>query len=153
MKTVGHSAIFIPSLWRVLPITLSSPTDLPSLTNVTLKRFNTGWRKITVHTKSLSSSSPSFLDITPALQRYIRFPLSFTHNRAIPFTSFTILFIHHQSESLITAIIDNLNPSIKSHRIALPATVTNHSKYYILSILYNQLYPFLLTNTHKRRIP
>ena len=34
--TVAHSAILVPSLWRVLPIILSSQTDMPSLTTVTL---------------------------------------------------------------------------------------------------------------------
>ena len=53
---------------------------MPSLTTVTLTK---GWafsEKKTVHTKSSSSSSPSFLDITPALSDYLSFPLSFTHD-------------------------------------------------------------------------
>ena len=54
-------------------------------------------------------------------------------------------------------ILNNSNhrqsQSFHQKRIALPATVTNHSKYYILSIPYSQLHPFLLTNTHKRQIP
>ena len=55
---------------------------MPSLTTVTLKK---GWafsEKKTLHTKSPSSSSPSFLDITPALQQYLSSPLSFTHDSA-----------------------------------------------------------------------
>ena len=78
--TVRHSTIPISSLWRVSPITLSSPTDMPSLTTVTLTK---GWAfnyKKNTHTKSISPSSPSFLDITPALQQYLSFPLSSTHD-------------------------------------------------------------------------
>ena len=51
---------------------------MPSLTNVTLDKKFAFRYKITVHTKSPSSSSPSFLDITPALQQYLSFPLSYT---------------------------------------------------------------------------
>ena len=53
---------------------------MPSLTTVTLfKRYAFKCKK-TIHTKSVSSSFPSFLDITPALQQYLSFPLSFTHD-------------------------------------------------------------------------
>ena len=55
---------------------------MPSLTTVTLNKENAFDYKKTVHTKSLSSSSPSFLDITPALQQYLKYPLSFTHDFA-----------------------------------------------------------------------
>ena len=58
----------------------SSSTDIPSLTTVTLEYYYVFANKKTVHTNSSSSSSPSFLDITPALQHYLSFPLSFTHN-------------------------------------------------------------------------
>ena len=34
--TVGHSSILVPSLWKVFLITLSSQTDMPSLTTVSL---------------------------------------------------------------------------------------------------------------------
>ena len=37
----------------------------------------------TAYTKSSSSSSPSFLDITPALSDYLSFPPSFTLNNTI----------------------------------------------------------------------
>ena len=49
----------------------SSQTDMPSLTTVTLDDYYVFAIKETVHTKSSSSSSPSFLDITPALQQYL----------------------------------------------------------------------------------
>ena len=53
---------------------------MPSLTTVTLIEYYAFHNKKTVHTKSSSPSSPSFLDITPALQQYLSFPLSFTHS-------------------------------------------------------------------------
>ena len=52
---------------------------MPSLTTVTLDKKNAFRKKKIVHTKSSSSISPSFLDITPALSDYLSFPLSFTH--------------------------------------------------------------------------
>ena len=39
--------------------------------------------KDNIHTKSSSSSSSSFLDITPALQHYLQFIVYFTHNSSI----------------------------------------------------------------------
>ena len=96
-----HSIILVPSLWRVFPITLSSQTDMPSLTTVTLhKRWAFSERK-TIHTKSSSSSSLSFLDITPALQEYLQFIVSFTHfshpNTKSPFSLHTTIspFLSH----------------------------------------------------------
>lgn len=56
----------------------SSPTDIPSLTTVTLTKGYAFSRKETLHTKSLSPSSSSFLDITRILQSFLEFPLSFT---------------------------------------------------------------------------
>ena len=53
---------------------------MPSLTTVTLDKNNAFKHKKTLHTKSSSSSSPSFLDITAALSDYLSFPLSFTHS-------------------------------------------------------------------------
>ena len=73
-----HSTILVPSLWRVFPITLSSQTDMPSLTTVTLDKKVAFARKKTISTKSSSSFPPSFLDITPALQEYLQFIVSFT---------------------------------------------------------------------------
>ena len=75
-----HSTLLVSSLWRVFPITPSSQADMPSLTTVTLNKKNAFKYKKTVHTKSPSSSSPSFLDITPALQQYLQFIVSFTHH-------------------------------------------------------------------------
>ena len=57
---------------------------MPSLTTVTLNKGVTFKYKKTIYTKSPSSSTPSFLDITPALQYYLSFPLSFTHYSSIP---------------------------------------------------------------------
>ena len=79
MNAVLHSSVLVSSLWRVFPISLSSQTDMPSLTTVALNKYVAFHYKKTVHTKSPSPSSPSFLDITPALQKYLFFPLSFTH--------------------------------------------------------------------------
>ena len=53
---------------------------MPSLTAFNLNNCSAFSWKETVHTKSPSPSSPSFLDITPTLQRYLSFPLSFTHD-------------------------------------------------------------------------
>ena len=96
-----HSSILVSSLWRVFPITLSSLTDMPSLTTVDLLKGIAFLRKKTIHTKSTSSSSPSFLDITPALQQYLQFIVSFTHhsypNTKSPFSLHTTItpFLHH----------------------------------------------------------
>ena len=57
----------------------SSQADLPSLTTVTLNKRWVFKYKRNAHTRSSSSASLSFLDITPALQQYLSFPLSFTH--------------------------------------------------------------------------
>ena len=97
MTVVVHSTILVSSLWRVCPITLSSPTDMPSLTTVTLPHAFK--RRKTVHTKSPSSSSPSFLDITPALQHYLSFPLSFTHDSASILSKRLIHTSHHSPSS------------------------------------------------------
>ena len=100
MKTVimavARSASLVPSLWRVLPIIPSSQTDMPSLTTVTLNKGRAFNHKETVHTKSSpSSSSPSSLDITPALSDYLSFPPSFTHLSSKPFTQLLINpFVH-----------------------------------------------------------
>ena len=77
--TVIHSTILVSSLWRVLPIILSSLVDIPSLITVRLNKKGTFKEKKPVHTRSSSSSTPSFLDITPALQQYLQFIVSFTH--------------------------------------------------------------------------
>ena len=53
---------------------------MPSLTTVTLDKEYAFKCQKTIHTNSVSSFSPSFLDITPALQHYLSFSLSFTHD-------------------------------------------------------------------------
>ena len=78
-----HSTILVSSLWRVFSVILPSPTDMPSLTTVSFYKKNAFRKKKIVHTKSPSSISPSFLDITPALSHYLSFPLSFTLNNTI----------------------------------------------------------------------
>ena len=100
MKTVTHSTVLVPSLWRVILITLSSQTDMPSLTTVTL---NKGWAfkcKKTVNVKSPSSYSPSFLDITPALQEYLQFIVSFT----FPSQHQIAVFISHNDYSFPSSL-------------------------------------------------
>ena len=52
---------------------------MPSLNAVSLRKASAFSKKKTVQTKSSSPSPPSSLDITPALQQYLSFPLSFTH--------------------------------------------------------------------------
>ena len=85
MIAVIHSTLLISSLWRVFLLILSSQSDIPSLTNVTLER-RTAFRQLSksVHTKSSCSSFYSFLDITYALWRYLSFPLSFIYFSSIP---------------------------------------------------------------------
>ena len=90
MKTVGHSVILVPSLWRVLPIIPSSSTDMPSLITVALNKEKAFLGKKTVHTKSPSSSPPLSLDITSALSDYLSFPPSFTHLSSKAFTQLLI---------------------------------------------------------------
>ena len=90
MKAVGHSVILVSSLWRVFSFTLSSQTDMPSLTTVTLDKEMAFLCKKTVHTKSPSSPPPLSLDIPPALSAYLSFPLSFTHLSSKPFTQLLI---------------------------------------------------------------
>ena len=54
-----------------LLLTLSSQTDIPSLTTVTLNIDDAFSEKKAIHARSSSSSSPSFLDITSALMLYL----------------------------------------------------------------------------------
>ena len=77
---------------------------MPSLTTVYLNKEKAFRLKKTLHTKSSSLSSPSFLDITPALQQYLQFIVSFTHlshpNTKSPFslhTTITLFFPHYHS--------------------------------------------------------
>ena len=57
---------------------------MPSLTTVILIKGIAFREKKTIHTKSSSSPTPSFLDITPALQKYLKYSLSFTPYSSIP---------------------------------------------------------------------
>ena len=93
INAATHSSILVPSLWRVLPITLSSQADMPSLITVALVKGRAFRRKKTIHTKSFSSSFTSFLDITPDLQYYLSL-LSFTYNLHL------CQFLHHLSITL-----------------------------------------------------
>ena len=116
--------VLIPSLWRVLPIILPSQTDMPSLTTVTLNKKNAFKYKKTVHTKSSSSSSLSFLDITPALQYYLQFIVSFTHhshpNAKSPFSFHTTItpflpHCHSFCDILYHAIKHSFKPILSFH--------------------------------------
>ena len=94
--SVVHSITLVTSLWRVFSNTLSSQADIPSLTTVVLdKREAFSYWEKDVHVKSSSSSSPSFLDITPALQQYLSCPLSFTHSFQSSSTLSSLLYIAH----------------------------------------------------------
>ena len=84
---VAHSTALVPSRWRVCLITLSSQADMPSFTTVTLTEGIAFKRSSTVHTKSPSPSSPSSLDITPALLQYLSFPLSSTNHSSCHFSA------------------------------------------------------------------
>ena len=81
---------------------------MPSLTTVTLDKKYAFKCKKTVHVKSPSFSSPLFLDITPALQYYLQFIVSFT-----PYSS----HVHHQ-------LIQQENKTT-SHNHSTPAFLTN----------------------------
>ena len=84
MYSAAHSSVLVPSPWRVVPFFPPSPADMPSLTTVTLDRRSAFKHRKVVHTKSSSLSSSSCLDITPALQYYLSFPLSFTLHSSHP---------------------------------------------------------------------
>ena len=68
---------------------------MPSLSTVTLSKNYAFYYKKNIHTKSSPSSSPSFLDITPALQHYLQFIVSFTRhshpNTKSPFSFHTTI--------------------------------------------------------------
>ena len=68
---------------------------MPSLTNVTLNKVYAFEYKETVRTRSSSSSSPSFLDITPALQYYL-FSLSFIPYSSIPHPQTNLILSQNQ---------------------------------------------------------
>ena len=109
--------VFVPSLWRVLLITLSSQTDIPSLTTVTLDKELAFNYKKTIHTKSSSPSPPSFLDITPALQEYLQFIVSFTFSSQHQIAVFT----SHNNSSFPSSLSLYLWYSISCHQVILQA--------------------------------
>ena len=72
---------------------------------------------------------------------------SFFHTQSTnPCTSVVTINIYYSNEVQATTFIDHLNPSIKSHRIALPTKVTNHSK---LDTPIHSLQPTTPFPTHK----
>ena len=144
---VAHSTILVPSLWRVFAITLSSPTDMPSLTTVTLDKKYVFNNKKTVHTKSPSSSSPSSLDITPALQQYLSFPLSSTNRSSCHFSALSpstpIRRFHYTpSETLFThsTIIIFLALILSIHPLRFILQFHSHTLDYPPPIIHTPLY-------------
>ena len=119
LKAVVHSSILVSSLWRVFLITLFSQTDMPSLTTVTLDKSRAFKEKKTVHTKSSSSSPASFLDITPALQQYLSFPLSFIHNSK-PIRSSRSTTLSHPLNHIHIYNPYQASPSPSRHCLTLP---------------------------------
>ena len=110
---------------------------MPSLTTVALDKSNAFKHKKTVHTKSISSSSPSFLDITPALQQYLSSLLSFTHSpfsqSVSPFKdSLTIRTSKHSTLLHISSNKHNHNP--KRLQRNPPSSVSNVVEAFIESL-------------------
>ena len=103
---------------------------MPSLTTVTLYKRYAFRKKNTIHTKSSSSSSLSFLDITPALSDYLSFPLfSYT-------TSICVNYNHHPSitrfHSMNTLTVHSITITIiialfLSHSSQLHITISSTS--------------------------
>ena len=80
---------------------------MPNLTTVTLNKKYAFKEKKTIHTKSSSSSSPhSFLDITPALQQYFSFPLSFKHH----YTHIHIHSLFHNNQTHFKSYLQQTQP-------------------------------------------
>ncbi|KAK8827830.1 hypothetical protein WA577_007377 [Blastocystis sp. JDR] len=73
-KLTSLTAVESRAFYNPHSITLE---DMPSLTTVSLYKGVAFSKKTSVHTKSTSSFSPSLLDITPALQEYLQFIVSF----------------------------------------------------------------------------
>ena len=120
---------------------------MPSLTTVTLDKIYAFQRKKTVHTKSPSPSSPSSLDITPALQQYLSFPLSSTNHSSCHFSALSpstpIRRFHYTpSETLFThftiivflALILSIHPlrfilQFHSHMLDYPPPIAHTPLY------------------------
>ena len=138
MKAVTHSVILVSSLWRVFLITPSSQTDMPSLTTVTLNKYRAFSYKKTVHVKSSSSSSLSFLDITPALQYYFLFIVSFTRhshpNTKSPFslqTTITPFLPHYHSFYSYWYIVYHAIKQSFTTILSFPSNCRDQSKHYL----------------------
>ena len=100
-KTALHSVILVPSLWRVFPLPITSQIVIPSLTIVVLDKERAFKYRKTIHAKSTSSPSFSFLDITSALQQYLQFIVSSTRNSSPHYSQFLLqrAFYHNYQHS------------------------------------------------------
>ena len=125
---------------------------MPSLTTVTLTKGRAFIYKKAVHTKSSSSSSPSSLDITPALQQYLSFPLSSTNRSSCHFSALSpstpIRRFHYTpSETLFThstiivflALILSIHPlrfilQFHSHMPDYPSPISHTPLYNLYSV-------------------
>ena len=148
---------------------------MPSLTTVSLDKKYAFQFKKTVHTKCPSSSSPSSLDITPALQQYLSFPLSSTNCSSCHFSALSpstpIRRFHYTpSETLFThftiivflALILSIHPlrfipQIHSHMLDYPPPIAHSHLYNLYSVELPKTaiereihapYPFLSKQTH-----
>ena len=148
---------------------------MPSLTTVSLDKKYAFQFKKTVHTKSPSSSPPSSLDITPALQQYLSFPLSSTNCSSCHFSALSpstpIRRFHYTpSETLFThftiivflALILSIHPlrfipQIHSHMLDYPPPIAHSHLYNLYSVELPKTaiereihapYPFLSKQTH-----
>lgn len=113
--TVVLSIDLVSSLWRALPIILFSLIDMLSLTTVTLCKKLAFYYKKAVHTKSSPSSPSSSLDITPALQEYLQFVVSFTFSTQHQIAVFT----SHNNSSLSSLLSLFLWHSVSCHQVIL----------------------------------
>ena len=132
-----YSTGLVTLLWRVILASISSQTDMPSLTTVTLHKRWAFYKRKTVNTESSSSFPPSFLDITPALQEYLQFIVSFTlsfiptPNRRFHFALQFLLSFLIMTLSILTGIshvmLSSIPSSQFSHFIVIPEIKTNAS--------------------------
>ena len=120
---------------------------MPSLTTVTLNEYYAFKERITLHTKSPSSSSPSSLDITPALQQYLSFPLSSTNRSSCHFSALSpstpIRRFHYTpSETLFThsTIIVFLALILSIHPLRFIPQIHSHTLDYSYTIIHTPLY-------------
>ena len=130
---------------------------MPSLTTVTLP--HAFQRRKTVHTKSPSSSSPSSLDITPALQQYLSFPLSSTNRSSCHFSALSpstpIRRFHYTpSETLFThsTIIVFLPLILSIHPLRFIPQIHSHTLDYPSPIIHTPLYNLYSVDSPKTAI-